>query len=631
MSTQEVGGAALTRADWRSRIRSLAPRARSEALRECEAALALHPDASELHALLGDLLDLLGRREEADASLSAAIALDPVDGKNLLRVAEVYVRQGRREEPLELVRRARQTGLFNLVRRGVAGRLLLALEEFQDAERELADSGEATDEELRLVRLGLEDEAAQGVQGQHRALYRKGLDLLRRGRPQAAAAEFAALTQACPKAAAAWLGWRGALSASGLRGEAAAVERRWRSAAPALKPIIPSIIRRRFSPRGLLFDPHERLPVRAKEDLLHRVGSPEALKRRDDALLVIDPGGAPIELDPIISLKASGEDRRVMRLRSVERSVAGVTGAALVGRGVVLNRDGSTFKDLIALSPRKLKAVLTADGLAFEPGVLRDGFCGVKVFDEPAFLLAGPTDASFGDWMVNFLPRLALAEASQLDCRFVVGAHCSTWALDTLAVLGVSRDRIIFHDASGVSLFPKLYAPSWPLPVRHRPMADLFGVYHRARRRGSGPRERLYLSRAHVSQRRMANEAEVSRLFERRGFRVIEPGRMELEEVLSAFARPAVVAGAYGSAFLNVAFASERPVGLALMPPEPESYLDELTLWLGSLGSRFGCVRGAPAQEDQWYAPLDEVDAGIDRVLEYADGEPDETGPRQLD
>jgi tetratricopeptide (TPR) repeat protein len=614
MTVEEAG---VGRAAWRARVRALMRHDPGAALDVCEAALAEHARAPELHVLRGDLLDRLGRREEAGRSLEAALGFGPGDGRTLAWAAQIYARQGRSAEALDLIRRA---GAAKPALQATIGRLLLDLDEIEQADAELTASGEATLEEERRLRLALQDDAAQGVSAHHRAMRRVALELLRQGQAEAAAQMLEALAEARPGYAAAWLGWRGALEAAGRADAAVTVALRWDAAAPGRGASVGPLLSRRFSPTGLLFDPADPVPTRPREELFRRVGSPAELRRGDDALLPLDPGGAPLEFDPVISLKPSGEDRRIMRLCTAESWVAGVTAAAVVGRGLVLTRDGYAVEELIALSPRKMDAwrnrrrrELVPDRIALGEGPRR-----VKVFDEPAFLLTGPTDGAFGDWMLNFLPKLALYEAARLDCRILVGTHCPLWAMDLLASMGVGEERLLFHDARGISLFPKLYTPSWPLPVRSRPMADLFAMHRRVRRSGTRTRERLYLTREHVGNRRLANEAQVRALFEARGFRTIEPGRMSLEEVLATFARPAMVAGAYGSAFLNLAFASEAPVGLALMPPEPESYLDELTLWLGALGVRFGYLRGAPAGDGDWMVSPGEVEAALDGLLQDA-------------
>jgi capsular polysaccharide biosynthesis protein len=260
-------------------------------------------------------------------------------------------------------------------------------------------------------------------------------------------------------------------------------------------------------------------------------------------------------------------------------------------------------------------------GVAFDPGRFNDGMCPVRVYDTPAFLLTGPTDRSYGDWMINFPPRLALAEAAGLDCPIVIGDEPPPQALEVLAALGVGRDRLLIHNSRGVSVFPKLYAPSWPMRVRLHHMNGLFDVYRRAARPRPAPganRPRLYLSRERIGKRPLVNEREVRALFESRGFRALHPQDMSLQEVRDAFANAACIAGPYGSAWLNTVYCSGKPACLVCMPPKLDLFLSEVIVWLDCLGLPFGYLMGEEDRQDgAWTLPLPEVERAIDRTLGF--------------
>jgi capsular polysaccharide biosynthesis protein len=265
--------------------------------------------------------------------------------------------------------------------------------------------------------------------------------------------------------------------------------------------------------------------------------------------------------------------------------------------------------------------------MTFDPLRFRDGMGAVRIFERPALLMCGPTDASFGDWIINFPPRLALAEAAGLhDLSVVVRRDHQSQALDILAALGVGPDRIVLHDLEGVSLFPRLIVPSWPTPAKLAPSAGVYDVYRRvAARPPAGERPLLYLARRNQTSRRMANEDQVCALFERRGFRAVDPGSLSFAEVRELFANPACVAGPFGSAFHNLAFGAGKPINLVLLPDHTRHYLDEIALWHGDLGLRFGYLLGeslpdagsdAGAKHAPWIAPLDRLDQAIDTILD---------------
>jgi hypothetical protein len=337
-----------------------------------------------------------------------------------------------------------------------------------------------------------------------------------------------------------------------------------------------------------------------------------------DRKLTLDEGGQPFVVEQVLDLEGARPDRTRFAYRTSPRRVFAIDHATLVGRGLVLDREGELIRELLPAGDLA-KAGLTqaSDGLRFDPGAFRDGFCPLRVFDRPAFLMAGPTDNGFGDFMLNFPPRLAIAEAAGLDLPVVVRRGLPRAWLDLLEALGVRRSRIIEHDPAGVSLFPRLYVPSWPLPRREQPMADLLGVYRdRLAKPQPGAPERLYLSREGVGGRKLGNEAKVRGLFERHGFRAIQPERMGLNELRDLFGRAECIAGPYGSAFLNVVHAACPPLALVLMPPEPEGFLDEVALWLGAAEAPFGYLHGEPAARGGWTVPLDRLESAVRDLLE---------------
>lgn len=622
MSAAEAVPEVLTRQEWQALIAPILHSRRPRALRLCGEALKQFPGALEFNLYRAGILIELGRGDEAAPDLDRALELGRRNDKILLKLARLFAQLGRLSETLELVERVLGRDQVMEELREKAARILLDCGDFDAALRASASPG--ANEILAVIheeaRKGIESDAAHGVQPDPKRRNQRAVEQLRQGRPDEAEREFAALAQADPGQPLHWMGWRGALEAQGKATAAQDLMRAWAAAAPG-SAAIKTYGARRLGRRGMVFDPRESHPVRTAAELLRPVRTSAELKAGEDVILILDPGGQPMELDPVISLDGSGEDRFVIRHVSSQQFVAAVEGAALLGRGAVAVRQGEIIEESLGSKPAKSAARRSDDLAHFQYAAFRDGVCQVQAFDTPAFLMTGPTDASFGDWMVNFAPRLALAEAAGLDCPVVLRKNPMSSALDCLAALGVSRDRVIFHDPEGVSLFTRLYVPSWPLPRRNRPMADLFGVYRRVRQRPtSGPRDRIYLTRGHIANRQLVNELEVRELFEARGFRVVRPEHLSFEEMLEVFARPACVAGPYGSAFLNVAYCIEPPIGLALMPPEPKTYVEELGFWLGGCGARFGYLYGEAVDpqlgpKGTWTIDIARVDAAIEVIL----------------
>jgi tetratricopeptide (TPR) repeat protein len=591
------------------------------ALQAADAGVDQHPDWPDLLALRGQVLVRLGRDEQAEPDLRRAVGLRPSRLKWAFELAWLEARQGRPGKALRVIDAALHLSDKRLARLHY-GRLLLAVGEYQRAARQFARAmGLSASADLlplhETALAGLADDAAQGIGPEQKTAYRIALEHLIAGEAPAAEAMFAKLTRRCPAYAPAWIGWKGALEVQGKPEEAEALKRTWTVFSPRSKARMAPAMDRRLSRRGLAFDPAEPAPLRPMDRALTEVSDSAALQTLDDCVLHLDRGGELIEFNRMISLDGTGQDRMPIRRRTAGRFVAAIANAALVGRGVVLTGEGGVIQEFCAHHPLKADFEREEDHLRFDAGAFMNGACSLKVFDTPAFLLAGPTDASYGDWILNFPTRLALAEAADLDCPVVIRSDPLPQAVELLGALGIGPERILFHDVRGVSLFPRLYVPSWPLKGRRHPMKDLFEVYRRGRWDGPATdrRERLYLSREGVGGRRLVNEPQVRALFEQHGFRVVHPEQLKFEEVRRLFAEPSCVAGPYGSAFLNLVFNRRPPAALVLAAPEPQLFHEEVAFWLASLDVRLGLLKGEAGAGDAWSVDLEKVEQAIERVL----------------
>lgn len=598
-------------------------------------AAAAFPDDAAFLAEQGRQQLLLEQFADAETSLWKALELAPDHAGIMLHLAQLFVVQGRYEEAVGKIEAALAAGRSGKSGLWRAGLLLHEMGHHVEAARLIAQgiaiSSNATlflrhDEALS----GIAEDADAGARPCDKAPLRRAQELLRKGEPGQAEPLFAELTRDRPAFAHGWIGLRGALEAQGRITDAQALGRAWASASPGDAAAIEIGTRRKLGGRGFVFDPRDHAPVRAIAQSTRRVASGADLLEGEDACLVIDPGGQPVVHNPIVSLDGLGEDLATLRYRTSPKYVTGLRNAALVGEGLVFNARGELIEELIPpTKPPKFGAARAGDRMSFDPNRFRDGMGEFRFHDRPALLMAGITDTSFGDWIINFPPRLAFAEAAGLgNLPVVVRSSPQPYALDILRALGVGPERVIFHEPQRISLFSRLIAPSWPTPDRMAPTAGVYDVYRRARLPASGSeRTLLYLTRRNVRSRQMVNEDEVCDLFERRGFRIIDPGSLPFDDVRALFANPACVAGPFGSAFHNLAFSNSRPVNLALISNHSRFQLDEITLWHGDLGLRFGYLWGESAQDlpaggyrrlVPWVAPMDRLDRAIDAILELA-------------
>jgi tetratricopeptide (TPR) repeat protein len=603
------------------------------ALAAADEALAALPDDPEFLAARGRQLTLLKRFEEAEACLRHALEVAPGHDTAMLHLAQLFVTLGRYEEACNLIEAAIAAGGHKDLTLIRSGRLMLAMARYAEAAGLLDQAIARTSDSSLLAhceaaRIGLAEDAKAGASPGDKAALQSAREQLRLGRPDRAEPLFAALTRAASGFAQGWIGLRGAQEAQGRGAETDALRSAWARAAPGSAAAVEVGTRRRLGGRGLVFDPRDPVPIRDLAEVTRPARDGAELLAGGDACLVIDPGGNEVIRQPVISLDGEGRDLVTVSYRTAPRRLVSLHNAALVGEGVVLNQAGELIAELIPPSrPSKYAGVRDGGWMRLDPLQFRDGMGAVRIFERPTLLMCGPTDASFGDWIINFPPRLALAEAAGLDdLAVVLRRPPQGQALDMLAALGVGPERIVFHDLDGVSLFSRLIVPSWPTPAKLAPSAGVYDVYRRLRpQRAPAERPRLYLTRKNVASRPMLNEDDVRALFERRGFQAVDPGGLSFAETRELFASPACVAGPFGSAFHNLAFSAGKPVSLVLLPDHTRHHLDEIALWHGDLGLRFGYLwgQGLPGRSPKdrhapWIAPLDRLDRAIDTMLELA-------------
>ena len=564
-------------------------------------------------------------------ALAETLRSRPTDAAAAVELARAYVGLGRFSAALGALRGCAAPENDQAIMPPDGAALLLEMGLYSEAAKGFAEAivaypSEAT-ELLRRHGIALwavGADARRGISPQGKVLYLEAMEHLVRRDFVSAEVKFAKLTRLYPGFVAGWLGWRGALEAQSKTKDLKQLVRAWRVFSPRTQWAVEPVMSRRLGPRGLIFDPREAIPIRPRGEALQAVGSARDLQTAGDAILTLDPGGEPVELEPVIPLGDAPAGKTRFSYVTAPRYLAALEGAALVGRGLVVNRNGEAPEELKPPCHLGKAGLQEACGhIAADPLKFRDGHYPVEVFETPALLLAGPTDAGFGDWTLNFPPRLSIAAAVGLDCPVVVRVGRPESWLRMLEALGVRRDRIILHDTRGVSVFAKLYVPSWPLPRRGHPMRGLFDVYGGlARPAGTECTERLYLSREGVPGRKLVNEPEIRAAFERQGFRAIRPEQLSFESAQDLFSRAAMIGGPYGSAYLNLAAYGARTSGvLALMPPAAHGFLDELALWLGSSGNRFGYLFGETAgpAEDAWSLPVETVEAALEALLQAAE------------
>ncbi len=609
-------------AEWYQVITAKAAAGAPGALAVCAEAIAAHPAEPRLRRARIKLLYACGRQAEAEADLRRVVELDPGHVKSRLRLSEFYEARGKHEKAMTLLAAGVKHDRSDVALRLCHAGLLLRLGDFEAAAAAYAAAlqrdpacGARPSYELALRRLTAD--GAAGVRPAAKRLCLKGAESLRRGDAPAAKARFEQALHDDPAYANAWLGLRGANLLLGPAADAPAARK-----GPGMAR---TLRHRTLSPRGLLFDPAVDYRVRSRDEALERVETAEALRSRDNVYWTVDPGGERLEF-PLPGDRPGGASQASISFLTSDSFILSLRAPMLVARGAVItDRDEIIHEVSFLHTPaHKYRARMKRGALRFDAALLHDGVASVRVFDQPAFLMCGAVDRGFGDWIINFPPRLMAYRAAGLDCAIVLSEDVPPKFIDMLLAMGVPRESLLFHDPDGVSVFPRLFVPSWPLPERRRPIRGWMDVFKPLKGSAPSPARRLYVSRRNIGHRVLVNEDQVIELFRAKGFHIVRPETLSLDQTLEVFGPAACVAGPYGSGLRNVLFCAPSPLALVLMPPYPEAFVEGTALWMSQSGARFHSVTGEAApgghpdpdpNEHPWIIDLAQVAQAIDETL----------------
>ena len=163
-------------------------------------------------------------------------------------------------------------------------------------------------------------------------------------------------------------------------------------------------------------------------------------------------------------------------------------------------------------------------------------------------------------WLFDTLTRASLLPLDDdAETPILVPAGLSTAQIESLARLGISRERLVAFDRNHLQVdelvlpsfagrpgFPSSWAACW---LRDRLAPD-----------PQPKRRRLWVSRAAAPRRGVANELALAKVLDRYGFEPMQPEEHSFGEQLQLFAEADAIAGPHGSALANMVAARDATV-----------------------------------------------------------------------
>lgn len=185
--------------------------------------------------------------------------------------------------------------------------------------------------------------------------------------------------------------------------------------------------------------------------------------------------------------------------------------------------------------------------------------------DESVATLAAGWQGAFYHWIYDVLPRLHLLEKSQSTFNRLYVEVSTPFQRESLALLGITPDRIINAKEFDAVYTPKLVIPSiaeipreWGCRFLRERFLPLLS-----------PRQlfRLYVSRNDAARRRILNEEEMVPILQKYGYQKIELSSLTFKEQMELFASAEKVVGPHGAGFSHLAFCQPGTPFLEIFSP----------------------------------------------------------------
>jgi capsular polysaccharide biosynthesis protein len=194
--------------------------------------------------------------------------------------------------------------------------------------------------------------------------------------------------------------------------------------------------------------------------------------------------------------------------------------------------------------------------------------------DGAAAVLAVLGGENYFHWMVHLLPRVHLLQAAGLPFgqinNFVVNRVASLFQVQTLAELGVPRERIIETSESTHLLADRLFVPA--RPSRMSDMPRWVCDFLRSRfLPNSAPvqkfPERIYVARTNVRPRFVENHHELEKFLSGLGFETVGLESLSISEQAQIFAHAKVIVAPHGAGLTNLVFSEPGTTVIEIFGP----------------------------------------------------------------
>lgn len=208
-------------------------------------------------------------------------------------------------------------------------------------------------------------------------------------------------------------------------------------------------------------------------------------------------------------------------------------------------------------------------------------------------VITGCCSETYGHWMSDILGRLILLENNGTEYDYLYVSLSSSFMKETFDLLEIPRSKILPPVDENIFIQADiLIVPSLAIrrvPCESDPVLDRFGITHfwpkwlvygvRSKFLSKINKnndiynfsKKIFISRKDASRRKIINEDEVFKIFEKQGFRRYVLGDLSLKEQIILFNQASHVAGINGSGLTNIMFCDVKAKVLEIFLHRPDA------------------------------------------------------------
>ena len=232
--------------------------------------------------------------------------------------------------------------------------------------------------------------------------------------------------------------------------------------------------------------------------------------------------------------------------------------------GMVIGKDRIAIKDSII---RDAHINMLLDQMANE----NEETDYIKLDGEFVSLL-GPWSNGFWHWMMEFLHKAIMAEATGFTGQYIVLQEQSAFVFSSLEMLGIKQERILFYDINKTVLITRLFVPE---RVAVGCDAKYLFLLNRLRTKllngisiQNNNLKRIYISRKNAKNgRKIVNETGLLQLLEKYNFEAVFMEQKSLKEQIELMANADWLIGGNGAGIFHCLFMPESSFIIELFSP----------------------------------------------------------------